>query len=80
MPHRGRRFRPEVRHCRYVGGSVQTRIHRVFSIRRDSDETLNTEILGIDGHFGNRNHELATPIADVGVLLNDFVFEIPRQN
>ena len=80
MPHRGRHFRPEARHCRQVGGSVQTRNHRVLYSAGIPMRALDREILGIDGHFGNRNHELAAPIADVGVLLNDFVLEIPRQN
>src|SRR6266852_1456399 len=45
---------------------------------KGSDESRTT--LGVDGHFRNRNHKLAAPIADVGVLLNNFVLEIPREN
>src|SRR5271170_1166699 len=33
-------------------------------------------------HFrhGNRNYELATPLANKGILLHDFIFEIPGEN
>ena len=52
---------------------------RPLLIRSLQTDDLRPSSLQVNCHFRDRHHELPPPIPDIGGLLNDLVFQVPRE-